>query len=130
MQAYSIRDKRTVISISIWSENLEIQTNFEVIEALNFLMHFNVTMEMTTQFVQTFSLNFQYSHTPEQDRKIKMKAKIAVMAFQMFSWLTIVQHLKVKILMKKIIWAHVNDIISTLSATKRQGEVHLQDYEC
>lgn len=31
-----------------------------------------------------------------------MKAKIAVMAFQMFSWLTMVQHLKVKILMKKL----------------------------
>lgn len=41
-------------------------------------MHFNVTMEMTTKFVQTFSLNFQYSYTPQQDRKIKMKAKIAV----------------------------------------------------
>lgn len=41
-------------------------------------MHFNVTMEMTTKFVQTFSLNFQYSHAPQQDRKIKMKAKIAV----------------------------------------------------
>lgn len=32
-------------------------------------MHFNVTMEMTTKFVQTFSLNFQYSHTRQQDRK-------------------------------------------------------------
>lgn len=32
-------------------------------------MHFNVTMEMTTKFVQTFSLNFQYSHAPQQDRK-------------------------------------------------------------
>lgn len=75
------KDQRTVISISIWSENHENQTSFEVVEALNFLMHFNVKIEMTTQFVQTISLNFQYRHTPWQDRKIKMKAQIAVMAF-------------------------------------------------